>query len=59
MLALVDAFEIDLAGFAVDESVRLAADLKEALADPILAGRRPSKQEIKLAISSTPDIAHD
>ncbi|SFT90434.1 helix-turn-helix domain-containing protein [Sedimentitalea nanhaiensis] len=58
MLALVDAFEIDLAGFAVDESVRLAADLKEALADPILAGRRPSKQEIKLAISSTPDIAH-
>jgi len=58
LLALVDAFEIDLSGFASDESVRLVADLQEALADPILAGRRPSRQEMKLAISNTPEFAH-
>lgn len=58
MLALVDTFEVDLAGFASDESVRMAADLQEALADPILAGRRPSRQEVKMAISNTPEFAH-
>ena len=58
MLALVDAFEVDLAGFASDESVRMAADLREALADPILGGRRPSMQEMKIAIANTPDFAH-
>ena len=58
MLALVETFEFDLAEFAADESVRLAADLREAIADPILAGRRPSQQDVKLAISNTPDLAH-
>lgn len=58
MLALVDAFDVDLSVFATDESVRLAADLKEAIADPILAGRRPTRQDIKMAIANTPDFAH-
>ncbi|WP_298560342.1 helix-turn-helix transcriptional regulator [uncultured Aliiroseovarius sp.] len=58
MLALVDTFEIDLADLASDESVRVAADLNEAIADPILAGRRPSRQELKLAIANTPEFAH-
>ena len=58
MLALVDAFEIDLSLLASDESVRLAADLQEAIADPIFSGHRPSRQEMKLAIANTPEFAH-
>ncbi|MDU9004464.1 helix-turn-helix domain-containing protein [Sedimentitalea todarodis] len=58
MLGLVEKFDIDLTTFAEDESLRLAADLHEALADPILAGRRPSKQETKSAISHSPAFAH-
>ncbi|MCP5073283.1 MAG: DUF2083 domain-containing protein [Rhodobacteraceae bacterium] len=58
MLSLVDQFEVDLAMFAADESLRLAADLNEALADPILAGRRPTRQELKQTIANTPDFAH-
>ncbi|MFV2054037.1 helix-turn-helix domain-containing protein [Aliiroseovarius sp. YM-037] len=56
MLALVDNFEIDLTSFAEDESIRLAADLNEALAEPILAGHRPSKQETKAAMAHAPEF---
>lgn len=58
ILAMVDAFEVDLTSFANDENIRLAADIQEAIADPILAGRRPSRQEMKLAIENTPEFAH-
>jgi len=58
MLALVDGFGIDIASFATDEGERLAGDLHEALIDPIFGDARPSRQELKIATSNTPDFAH-
>lgn len=57
ILALVEAFNIDVARFAADEGDRLGADLHEALVDPLFDDRRPSRQELKMAISNTPDFA--
>ncbi|MCI4663825.1 MAG: short-chain fatty acyl-CoA regulator family protein [Neomegalonema sp.] len=57
ILALVESFGVDVAEFANDTGDRLAADLGEALADPIFEDRRPSRQELKIAISNTPDFA--
>ncbi|WP_172329860.1 short-chain fatty acyl-CoA regulator family protein [Mangrovicoccus sp. HB161399] len=58
ILALVDGFGVDIASFASDDGDRVVNDLHEALSDPIFADRRPSRQELKIAISNTPDFAH-
>ncbi len=57
ILALVENFDIDISRFASDGGDRLAADLHEALGDPIFGDQRPSRQELKIAISNTPDFA--
>ncbi len=56
ILALVEAFNVDVARFAADEGDRVAADLHEALVDPIFGAQRPSRQELKIAVSNTPDF---
>lgn len=58
ILALVANFGIDIASFASDESDRIVADLREVLADPVFGEKMPSAQEIKIAASNSPDIAH-
>lgn len=58
ILGLVDGFGADLASFAADESDRLVADLGEAIADPIIKGTKPSRQDVKIAITNTPSFAH-
>ena len=58
ILGLVDSFGIDVANFAGDEGERLAADLREALVDPLFDDARPSLQQLKIATSNTPDFAH-
>ncbi|MBE3637173.1 helix-turn-helix domain-containing protein [Mangrovicoccus algicola] len=58
ILALVDGFGVDIARFAADDGDRIVNDLHEALSDPIFAERRPSRQDLKIAITNTPDFAH-
>ena len=58
ILALVDGFGVDIASFASDDGDRVVNDLHEALVDPIFADRRPSRQELKIAMSNSPDFAH-
>ncbi|MEM8555623.1 MAG: short-chain fatty acyl-CoA regulator family protein [Pseudomonadota bacterium] len=58
ILALVDRFGVDIAQFASDDSDRVVAHLSEALADPVFGEHRPSRQELKIATSNTPDLAH-
>lgn len=58
MLGLVETFGIDLAEFANSESDKIVVDLREVLVDPVFGDRIPSAQEIKVAASNSPDIAH-
>lgn len=57
LLALGREFGVDLSEFAQDDASRLAADLREALADPVFAGQVPGVQEIKRAVNQTPALA--
>lgn len=58
IFALVDGFGIDIATLSTDDGDRIANDLNEALVDPIYADHRPSRQELKTAVSNAPDFAH-
>lgn len=58
IFALVDSFGVDIASFSSDGGDRIANDLHEALVDPIFADHRPSRQELKIAVSNTPEFAH-
>lgn len=58
IFALVDTFGVDIASFSSDGGDRIANDLHEALVDPIFSDHRPSRQELKLAVSNTPEFAH-
>ncbi len=53
---LAEHFGVDVATFSLDESERLIADLREALADPMF-GERPSAAEIEIAASNAPRLA--
>ncbi|KKB08066.1 helix-turn-helix domain-containing protein [Devosia chinhatensis] len=57
MLALAEAFDLDLAGLATDASDRLVMDLREALADPVFGEVVPNLQELKSVASTAPDMA--
>lgn len=58
IFALVDGFGIDIASLSTDDGDRMANDLYEALVDPIFADHRPTRQELKMAVSNTPEFAH-
>lgn len=57
MLALADAFALDLTSLATDASDRLVIDLREALADPVFGEAVPNLQELKSVASNAPDMA--
>ncbi len=40
LMKISTVFEVELSAFLEDEDSRLVADLREALADPLFAGRR-------------------
>jgi len=58
LLALAQGFSVDLSDFAQEESDRLIADLKEALADPVFCGLTPNRQDLKAIASNAPWLAH-
>jgi XRE family transcriptional regulator, fatty acid utilization regulator len=58
LLALAQAFSIDLAEFAQEDTEHLIHDLKEALADPLFAGVAPSTQDLKTIAANMPWFAH-
>lgn len=57
LLALGREFAVDLSEFAQDDASRLAADLREALADPLFTGHTPGVQEIKRIVGQAPGFA--
>ncbi len=58
LLALAQAFSIDLAEFAREDTEHLLHDLKEALADPIFASVTPNSQDLKAVAANMPWFAH-
>lgn len=54
VLALAEAFRLDVATLAVDEADRLGADLREALADPLFAEGGLSGQDIRQVANTSP-----
>ena len=56
--ALSETHGVDVAVFALDEGDRLAADLGEALADPLFRETQPSRTERQLVAANAPRLAH-
>lgn len=54
LLALGQTFGVDMAMFAQDDTDRLVADIREAMADPLFADGAPSSQDIKRAAADNP-----
>jgi len=57
MMALADAFNLDLASLTTDSSDRLLRDLREVLADPVFGETIPNLSELKTAALNAPDLA--
>ena len=58
LLALAEAFRIDIADLSSGESDRLLSALSEAVSDPLFETFRPTIQELKLVAQNAPGIAH-
>lgn len=56
ILALFNEFAFDLTALALDESGRVAMDLSQILEDPVFDKANIQKQEIKIAVSSAPNV---
>lgn len=56
ILALVDAFNFDLAELALDGAGKVSVDLQEILNDPIFADNEVLTQEIKVAATNAPNV---
>ena len=57
LLRLGNSFDIDLKGFAEDDSAALSTELTEVFADPVLAGERISRRELQDMITAAPGAA--
>ena len=57
LLALAQRFEVALPTLAVGEADRLAADLREALADPVFDGAAAPPADVELLASNAPALA--
>ena len=58
ILALFNEFGFDLSQLALDESGRIATDLRQILADPVFAEANIQTQELKIAASNAPNVVH-
>ena len=57
VLALAQAFGIDVTELAAGAAERMVADLREALADPVFAGQAPPLGDLQLVASNAPGFA--
>jgi predicted transcriptional regulator/DNA-binding XRE family transcriptional regulator len=57
LLKLADVFKLDLKTFAEDDEGRLVADLKEALSDPLFAGRTFRDADLRELLGTSADVA--
>ena len=58
LLALAEAFRVEISYFSSGESDRLLSALSETLTDPVFETYRPSLQELKLVVQNAPGFAH-
>jgi predicted transcriptional regulator/transcriptional regulator with XRE-family HTH domain len=58
LLALAQAFSVDIGAFVQEDTERLVSDLREALADPVFAGLAPNGQDLKTIAANVPWFAH-
>lgn len=58
LLALAQAFSVDIGAFVQEDTERLVSDLREALADPVFAGLVPNGQDLKTIAANVPWFAH-
>lgn len=58
LLALAETFAVDIASLSDAGSDRLLADMTEAFADPVFAGRVPAAADLKLVVQNAPSIGH-
>ena len=57
LLALAEAFSVDITSLSDQDSDRLLADVSEALADPLVGAGQPSSADIKLVVQNAPTFA--
>jgi predicted transcriptional regulator/DNA-binding XRE family transcriptional regulator len=57
LLALAEAFSVDITTLSDQDSDRLLADVSEALADPVSGGAQPSLTDVKLVVQNAPSFA--
>lgn len=57
LLALADAFDVDVRAFATESDRQLIADLQEAAADPVLTGMELDRMELNELADSHPRAA--
>ena len=57
LLALAEAFSVDITTLSDQDSDRLLADVSEALADPVSGGAQPSLADVKLVVQNAPSFA--
>ncbi len=55
---LAERFGVDVSVFSMDEADRLAADLREALADPLFKETSYSRAELDILSTNAPGLAH-
>ena len=59
LLALADAFDVDVRTFASESDRQLVADLQEAAADPVLSGLELDRMELSEFADAQPRAGHD
>ena len=57
LLKLSSAYDVDLQTFSDEDDDRLAAEMREALADPLFQGERPELRELKDVVAVSPTLA--
>jgi len=57
LLKLAEAYELDLRELSGESEARLAAELSEALVDPVFGGKRPGNAEIMETVAASPVLA--
>jgi predicted transcriptional regulator len=58
MLGLAGQFGLDVTELSSGDAERLVSDMREALADPVLAGDPPPLADLRLVASNAPAVAH-
>ncbi|SDE04466.1 helix-turn-helix domain-containing protein [Limimaricola pyoseonensis] len=57
VLALAREFGFDVTELTSGEEIRLASDMREALADPVLSGAQPSLSDLRMVAANAPSVA--